>query len=62
MEVTDRIHLFIDGSEWLKEAVEKFKDHLMQETLANSLSFKRNKTSVEVDCSEDKCLIDMERG
>lgn len=61
LEVTDRITLYIDGSEWLKEAVEEFKDHLLQETLANSLSWGRDSASKEVECGKEICFINLER-
>lgn len=61
LEVTDRIILFIDGSNWLKKAVHNFEEHLLQETLADSITWKQNDTSVKIECGEETCYIDLEK-
>ncbi len=61
LEVTDRIILFIDGSNWLKKAVQNFEEHLLQETLADSITWKQNDTSVKIECGEETCYIDLEK-
>ncbi len=57
LDVTDRINLYIDGSESVKAAVEAFEDHLKQETLTAQWSWERKDNSIEAACGDEKCFI-----
>lgn len=57
LDVTDRINLYIDGSEAVKTAVEAFEDHLKQETLTSNWSWEKKDDSIEAACGDEKCLI-----
>ena len=57
LDVTDRINLFIDGSDEVKAAVEAFEDHLMQETLTSEWTWEKKDNAIEAACGEDRCLI-----
>jgi isoleucyl-tRNA synthetase len=59
LEVTDRIRLFIDGTPTLREAVDLFTDHILEETLAESVDFRKGTTSEERECGEEHCWIDL---
>jgi len=60
-EVTDRISLYMYGSDSIKRAVENFYEHLTGETLAAHWSWEKRKDSREFDCGEEKCLIAIEK-
>ena len=57
LDVTDRIRLYIDGSEAVKIAVESFEDHLKQETLTAEWSWEKKDNAIEAACGEERCLI-----
>jgi len=38
-EVSDRISIYVEGTENLKKAINKMKSYIMQETLAEELEF-----------------------
>ncbi|MBI9100365.1 MAG: isoleucine--tRNA ligase, partial [Spirochaetaceae bacterium] len=57
LDVTDRINLFIDGSDVVKIAVEAFEDHLKQETLTAQWSWEKKDSAIEAACGDEKCLI-----
>ncbi len=59
LEVTDRIKLFIHGSDGLKLAVENFEEHLVSEILAVSWEWNMKDDSQEVLCGEEKCFISL---
>jgi isoleucyl-tRNA synthetase len=61
LNVTDRIHLSIDGPEELKKAVEIFEHHLTSETLAVSWAWKREKDAVKVACGDETCYISLSK-
>jgi isoleucyl-tRNA synthetase len=61
LEVTDRIELFLHGSDELKEAVEGFQDHLIGETLAAALSWEQRPDAVKIECGEEVCLASLRR-
>ncbi len=60
-DVTDRISLKLSGSEWLKNAVNSFREHLLTETLADSLDWEKTGDSIEVSWGEINCFIDFDR-
>jgi isoleucyl-tRNA synthetase len=57
LNVTDRIELSLHGSEELKRAVETFQEHLMEETLAVTWSWRRREGAVELPCGSESCLV-----
>ncbi|MCK5672448.1 MAG: isoleucine--tRNA ligase, partial [Spirochaetales bacterium] len=61
LDVTDRINLKLDGNDWLKSAVNSFKDHLLTETLSDSISWEKNSESSELTWGDITCFIDLER-
>jgi isoleucyl-tRNA synthetase len=50
--VTDRIVLTLDGPDAVRAAAERFKEHLMAETLAVSLSWGPSPDAAEIECGE----------
>jgi isoleucyl-tRNA synthetase len=50
--VTDRIVLTLDGPDPVRGAVERFKDHLLAETLAVSWSWGPAPKAVEIECGD----------
>jgi isoleucyl-tRNA synthetase len=61
LEVTDRIELSLYGSEGIKQAVETFEDHLMDETLAQSWKWEKPDDANRVDCGEENCYISLKK-
>ncbi len=61
LDVTDRIKLKMEGSSWLKEAVNTFEEHLLSETLAASIEWTKDADSKEVECGDAACFINLEK-
>ena len=61
LDVTDRISLYLHGSETVRSAVEGFQDHLMEETLAIGWNWEKTDGAVEIECGDDTCSIDLEK-
>ncbi len=61
LDVTDHINLKLDGTEWLKSAVNSFKDHLLTETLSDSIAWEKTSESSELTWGDITCFIDLER-
>ncbi len=61
LDVTDRINLKLDGNDWLKSAVNSFKEHLLTETLSDSITWEKTSESSELVWGEITCFIDLER-
>lgn len=59
LDVTDRITLFIDGSETVKTAVQAFEEHLMQETLTSQWKWEKKNDAIEAACGDETCLISL---
>ncbi len=57
LEVTDRIELFLLGSQRVKEAVEANEGSLKYDTLAVSWQWKKHDRAVEIECGQEKCLV-----
>lgn len=57
LDVTDRINLFIDGSDVVKIAVEAFEDHLKLETLTAEWNWEKKDNAIEAACGDETCLI-----
>ncbi|MDC7239678.1 MAG: isoleucine--tRNA ligase [Spirochaetales bacterium] len=62
LEVTDRINLFIHGSDSVKAAVSAFEDHLLSETLGESWTWEMKDGAAEGSCGDDEpCHIALEK-
>ncbi len=61
LDVTDRIHLSVYGSEEIKEAIEQHQDHLVNETLTVSWEWNRKNDASEVECGDERCYISLEK-
>jgi len=61
LEVTDRISLSLSGSDSLRQAVERFEDHLMAETLAVSWDWRKADGAVAVRCGDERCAVALEK-
>jgi isoleucyl-tRNA synthetase len=57
LDVTDRIYLYLMGTEDVKAAVESFEQHLLGETLAVTYTWKEPVDGVDVECGEGSCRI-----
>ncbi|MBN2443533.1 MAG: isoleucine--tRNA ligase [Spirochaetales bacterium] len=57
LEVTDRIDLYISGSDRVKASLENFWEHLCTETLAESWKWEDREDAQEVDCGDEKCRV-----
>ena len=60
-EVTDRIALFVGGSEVLKSAFEMFKDFISGETLASSAVWSENIFGTEIDCEDARWTVSVKK-
>lgn len=56
-EVTDRIELFISGSDNVRKAVEAFQEHLMSETLTARWNWGGADEGSPAECGDDECLL-----
>jgi isoleucyl-tRNA synthetase len=61
LQVTDRIILFLHGADTVKSAIEDFQDHLMEETLATDWKWERTENGVEIECGDERCLVDLDK-
>jgi isoleucyl-tRNA synthetase len=62
LEVTDRIKLFISGSDSVRAAVESFEDNLLSETLGDSWVWENHDNAFEGSCGDDEpCYIALEK-
>jgi isoleucyl-tRNA synthetase len=61
LEVTDRIKLFLQGSDEIRRAVEAFEDHLMQETLSVEYSWEKAGDPIAVECGEENCFVGLKK-
>ncbi len=61
LKVTDRIFLYLDGTEWLQSAVKDFEDHLVRETLSEKIYWQKKDNAIKVDCGDEVCLLDLEK-
>ena len=60
-EVTDRIKLYLFGSDELKKAMDSYNDHLTRETLASSWLWINHESAELLECSDQKCSIYLEK-
>ena len=61
LEVTDRIELYLNGSEELKEAVEDHQEHVAGETLAHSVRWEQRPDAVRIECGQEVCLVSLHK-
>ena len=62
LEVTDRIRIYLSGSDKVKEAVEAYEDHLLQETLGDKWFWEDKDLSQNVTCGDDEeCRLALEK-
>jgi isoleucyl-tRNA synthetase len=61
LEVTDRIRLFLYGSERLKEAWKHFSVFVASETLASGTEWTKKDTQVSMEAGEDMWFVDIEK-
>ncbi|NTV45705.1 MAG: class I tRNA ligase family protein, partial [Chlorobiales bacterium] len=64
LEITDRIMLYLDASEELREAIEKNRDYVMAETLAVDIDFELNGMKVASkteDINGEVCRMALEK-
>ncbi|MDZ7793450.1 MAG: isoleucine--tRNA ligase [Spirochaetia bacterium] len=61
LDVTDRIYLYIDGADTVKQAVESFEEHLLQETLAENYSWSEGGEAEQIDCGEETCKVGLKK-
>jgi isoleucyl-tRNA synthetase len=61
LAVTDRIALFLHGSEDVRRAVEAFQDHLTAETLAVSWAWQRHERAAAVECGQELAYVHLEK-
>ena len=61
LEVTDRIELFLAGSDSVRTAAEHFREHLLSETLAVSLTWQKTADAQEIDCGEESCSVSLKK-
>ncbi len=61
LEVTDRIELFLHGTDSVKDSVESFRDHILSETLAKLLVWERRDTATEIECGDERCFIALKK-
>ena len=60
-EVLDRINLYFANNDTLKEVIEKYKEQIMKDTLANNIFYNENRENyVETKINDEKIDIDVE--
>jgi len=57
LEVSDRIHVYVHGSDLIQQSLDSFGDYLVGETLANELRWERPEGAVEVEAGEEKAFV-----
>ena len=61
LAVTDRIELFLSGSEAVRAGAEHFREHLLSETLATSWKWERAADAVDIECGEETCAVSLKK-
>jgi len=62
LEVTDRIRIFLSGSDKLKQSVEAFEDHMLQETLGDKWFWEEKPDALNLVCGDDEvCKLALEK-
>ncbi len=57
LDVTDRIELYLHGSDTVRTAVEEFAEHLTEETLADNWEWRSTDDAIKAECGEETCSI-----
>ena len=62
LEVTDRIRIYLSGADKVKDAVESYEDHLLQETLGDKWFWEEKSDAHAISCGEDEsCTLALEK-
>ncbi len=62
LEVTDRIRIYLAGADKVKDAVEAYEDHLLQETLGDKWFWEEKSDAQTISCGEDEsCKLALEK-
>ncbi len=62
LEVTDRIRIYLSGADRVKDAVEAFEDHLLQETLGDKWYWEEKTDAQDISCGdEESCKLALEK-
>jgi isoleucyl-tRNA synthetase len=61
LEVSDRINLYLFGSDKLKEAYEAFRDYIASETLAVSVDWVNISGATEIEAGDENWLVKLEK-
>ncbi len=61
LDVTDRIELYLHGSETVRTAVEEHEEHLTDETLAENWEWRSTDDAIEAECGDETCPIALHR-
>ncbi|HVO38575.1 MAG TPA: isoleucine--tRNA ligase [Spirochaetia bacterium] len=61
LEVSDRITLSISGSKAVQAAAENHREHLLSETLAVSIAWKKEPDAERIECGEETCEVSLAR-
>jgi isoleucyl-tRNA synthetase len=61
LEVTDRIELALSGSDAIRAAAERHREHLLAETLAEGWRWEKSPDAVEVDCGDETAAVSIRK-
>ena len=61
LNVTDRIVLSVYGPEIVREAMEDYSSHLLDETLSTEWHWRQTDDSTETDCGNERSFISIEK-
>ena len=61
LEVTDRIELTLSGPDTVRAAAERFRDHLLSETLATSWKWETAADAVDIECGDAKAAVTLRK-
>ncbi|MDC7124554.1 MAG: DUF5915 domain-containing protein, partial [Spirochaetales bacterium] len=61
LDVSDRIVLFVSGSEKIKDSVKAFQDYLSTETLTDKWTWENNEDAQKVECGGEECFIAIQK-
>jgi isoleucyl-tRNA synthetase len=61
LDVTDRIELTLSGSDSVRAAAERYREHLLAETLAATWKWEKAADATEIDCGEETCAVSLKK-
>jgi isoleucyl-tRNA synthetase len=61
LNVTDRIELYIHGNDEIREALETHEEYITNETLSLTVNWKKPENPREIECGDEKALIDIQK-